>query len=152
MIPAFEKTVARVLPMGLQHCRVVLVETLYPGNLGATARVMRNFGLDDLVLVNPVANKNDRRARRLATHGEEILERARMTTGFGDAVADCVLVAGTSAHGGGLFRRQSVGPPTLMTSRLIDALSDDRKVALVFGTEPDGLPNEIITRCHFLMQ
>src|SRR5262245_46296894 len=84
--------------MGLHHCRIVLVETLYPGNLGATARVMRNFGLEDLVLVAPGADPADRRARRMSTHGEDILDRVRIVGALGDAVADCVLVVGTSAR------------------------------------------------------
>lgn len=45
--------------MALSQCRVVLVRPQVAGNIGATARVMRNFGLNDLVLVAPEA-----RARR----------------------------------------------------------------------------------------
>ena len=54
-------------------CRVVLVRPQIAANLGATARVMRNMGLSDLVLVAPAADPADRRARRLSTHGEEVL-------------------------------------------------------------------------------
>ena len=39
----------------LCHCRVVLVRPQIAGNLGATARVMRNMGLTDLVLVAEIA-------------------------------------------------------------------------------------------------
>jgi tRNA/rRNA methyltransferase len=138
--------------MGLQHCRVVLVETLYPGNLGATARVMRNFGLEDLVLVAPVANPADRRARRMSTHGEDILERARLVAEFGAAVADCVLVVGTSARAGGLFRKQTVGTPEVILPQVVDVLQSDRPAALVFGSEPSGLSNAMTTRCHLLVQ
>ena len=33
--------------------RVVLVEPLYEGNVGAVCRAMKNFGFSDLVLINP---------------------------------------------------------------------------------------------------
>jgi len=33
--------------------RVVLVEPLYSGNVGSVARVMKNFGFEELVLLNP---------------------------------------------------------------------------------------------------
>src|SRR4051794_14412136 len=89
-------------PMTLEHCRVVLNETHYPGNLGATARVMRNMGLRDLVLVSPVADPGDQRARQMSTHGEAILNSARVVTDIGEAIGDCVLVVGTSARSGGL--------------------------------------------------
>jgi tRNA C32,U32 (ribose-2'-O)-methylase TrmJ len=46
------------------NCRVVLVRPHIAANLGATARVMRNMGLSDLVLVDPVADPNDRAARQ----------------------------------------------------------------------------------------
>src|SRR5579885_1751749 len=97
--------------MSLSSCRVVLVRPTIAANLGATARVMKNMGLSDLVLVDPVADPSDQNARQLSTHGEEILRRARRVAELGEAVADCVFVAGTSARVGGPFRRQSVGRP-----------------------------------------
>ncbi|MCI0641188.1 MAG: RNA methyltransferase [Gemmataceae bacterium] len=138
--------------MGLQHCRVVLVETLYPGNLGATARVMRNLGFRDLVLVAPTADPLDERARKLSTHGEDILRRARITTDLGDAVGDCTIVVGTSARTGGPFRRQSVGTPQAILPRVVEILAADQPAALVFGSEPNGLANELVSRCHFLIE
>ena len=69
----------------LNRCRIVLVRPHYPGNLGATARVMRNFGLTDLVLVDPVASVNDLEARRMATHGLSVLDAARVVPELGDA-------------------------------------------------------------------
>jgi tRNA/rRNA methyltransferase len=138
--------------MALHHCRVVLVETLYPGNLGATVRVMRNFGLEDLVLVAPVANPADRRARRMSTRGEAILESARVVSDLSEAVADCALVAGTSARCGGLFRKQPVGPPRAILPYLVEVLQAGHPAALVFGTEPSGLANDIITRCHHVIR
>jgi tRNA C32,U32 (ribose-2'-O)-methylase TrmJ len=58
--------------MSLDNCRIVLVRPRVAGNLGSTARVMRNMGLSDLVLVAPEADPEDPRARRLSTHGEAI--------------------------------------------------------------------------------
>ncbi len=132
------------------NCRVVLVRTRIAANLGATARVMRNMGLSDLVLVDPVADPADRSARRLSTHGEEILDRCRVVRELGEAVADCALVAGTSARTGGLFRRQSAGTPEEIMPRLVETMAA-APVALVFGPEPTGLENVEVTRCHFLI-
>jgi tRNA/rRNA methyltransferase len=136
--------------MGLADCRVVLVRPQVAANLGATARVMRNLGLSRLVLVAPAADPHDREARRLSTHGEHILDEARVVADFADAVADCVLVAGTSAKVGGPVRRQSVGTPRELMPRLAELLAVG-PVALVFGPEPTGLSNEEVTRCHYLL-
>src|SRR5688572_4888750 len=119
--------------MGLELCRVVLVETHYPGNVGATARVMVNMGLRDLVLVAPVADPCDPQARQLATHGEPVLDAARVVPTLAEALADCVLVVGTSARTGGLFRRQTVGSPDEVLPRVADVLAAGRPAALLFG-------------------
>jgi tRNA/rRNA methyltransferase len=137
--------------MELHNCRIVLVRPQIAANLGATARVMRNMGLRDLVLVAPQADLRDRNARQLSTHGEEILDRARIVSDLGEAVADCALVAGTSARLGGSYRRQSVGQPRDIMPHLIEALRGG-PVALVFGPEPTGLSNAEVTRCHYLIQ
>src|SRR5437763_759602 len=108
--------------MALEHCRVVLVRPHIAANLGATARVMRNMGLTQLVLVAPVANPADPRARQLSTHGETILQQARCVAELGEAVADCGLVVGTSARTGGLFRRQSMGTPEEILPPLVEVL------------------------------
>jgi tRNA/rRNA methyltransferase len=138
--------------MALEHCRVILIETHYAGNLGATARVMRNLGLSDLVLVAPIADRNHQNARQMSTHGESILDDARIVGDLDAAIGDCVLVVGTSARSGGLFRRQIVGPPQDVTPRVVEVLRQNRPAAILFGPEPTGLSNEIVTRCQYLIQ
>jgi tRNA/rRNA methyltransferase len=132
------------------NCRVVLVRTEVAANLGATARAMCNFGLTDLVLVSPASDPRDLQARALATHGEEILYRCRVVADLGEAVADCVLVAGTSARTGGLFRKQSVGAPDEILPHFVEAMASG-PVALVFGPERTGLTNEEVSRCTYLI-
>jgi len=138
--------------MSLQHCRVVLIETHYPGNLGAAARVMCNFGLSDLVLVSPIADRADQNAKQMSTHGEPILNQARIVSNLSEAINDCVLVVGTSGHSGGTFRRQSVAAPCDIMPHVVAALQQDRPVAILFGPEPTGLSNEIVTRCQYLIE
>jgi tRNA/rRNA methyltransferase len=128
-------------------CRIVLVRPHIAGNIGATARVMRNFGLSELVLVAPEADPLDPSSKKLSTHGEEILHRARIVPELGAALADCVLAAATSARLGGPFR-QAVGTPEAIMPKLVDA---GGPVALVFGPEATGLENDEVTRCHFLI-
>ena len=94
---------------------------------------MRNMGLSELTLVAPEASAGDRQARRLSTHGEAILDRVRIVADLGEAVADCVLVAGTSARTGKLIRGQ-FAPPDVIMPTLVDGLRSG-PVALVFGKE-----------------
>jgi tRNA/rRNA methyltransferase len=134
----------------LDYCRIVLVRPQYAGNIGSTARIMRNMGLTDLVLVAPEADPRERQARQLSTHGQDILDRARVVADIGSAMADCVLAVGTSARTGGLFRRQTVGTPETVVPHMLSAL-DSGPVALLFGPERMGLSNAEVACCHYLI-
>jgi tRNA/rRNA methyltransferase len=112
---------------------------------------MRNMGVRDLMLINPIANPLDPQALQMSTHGEPILRSAGIAATLDEAVADCALVVGTSARVGGLFRRQSVGPPDAILPTVADILHRGQSAALVFGPEPSGLDNETIARCHHLI-
>src|SRR5438128_2209234 len=120
-------------PLG--RCRVVLVKPHFAGNLGSVARAMRNFGLTDLALVAPYTFPDNPEAHRLATHGEAILDAARIVPDIGDAVADCVLTLATSALTAGVVRRGMIGTPAELMPRLTEA-AEKGPVALVFGPEP----------------
>jgi tRNA/rRNA methyltransferase len=134
----------------MSGCRIVLVRTHYAGNLGASARVMHNFGLRDLVLVDPQCDLHDREARRLSTQGEFILDRARIVRTLAEAVGDCTHVAATSALTGGLFRGTTERTLREAMPKFVEAAAGGQ-AALVFGPEPSGLTNEEIGRCHDLI-
>lgn len=137
--------------MGLELCRVVLVEPQIAANIGSVARVMHNMGLTELVLVNPQADPHERSAQQLSTHGEHLLEMARTVSDMGEALNDCIVTAGTSARTGGLFRRQNVGAPDEIIPHLTHAIHAGQRTALIFGPERTGLTDEQVSRCHYLI-
>jgi tRNA/rRNA methyltransferase len=134
----------------LAQGRIVLVRPAITENIGATARVMHNFGLSDLRLVRPHASPCTEAACKLATRGEPILHAAFSHDELAAAVADCVAVVATSARVGGRFRRQNVMPPRRLMARLVPFV-DRGPVAFVFGPEQTGLTDGEITRCHYLL-
>ena len=111
---------------------------------------MRNFGLTDLVLVDPVTGPGELEARRMATHGLGILDSARIVPDLVDAVGDCMFTLATSGLAEGVVRQTFVGTPREKLPELVEA-SAAGPVALVFGPEPHGLSNAEITRCHGLI-
>lgn len=119
---------------------------LYAGNVGAVARVMKNFGLGDLALIAP--RYEDRRAAvARAVHAADILERARIADALEEGVRDCRLVVGTTARGG-TYREGSLPPPRAAEELLRHA--ETGPVALVFGPEDHGLDNHDLRACHAL--
>lgn len=131
----------------LNRCRVVLVRPHYAGNVGSVARVMKNFGLSDLVLVDPIADHRSLEAVMMATHGRDVLEGARTVPTMAEAVADCVYVISTSGETGGVARKGYWGSPEEKIPLLLAAL-DRGPAALVFGPEPSGLTVDEIAACH----
>lgn len=121
--------------------RIILVGTKESANVGAVARAMLNFGLDDLVLVAPRC-AIDARARALATHAGEVLDRARVMSTLAEAVADQRLVFGTSAR-----KRTAENFPVRTPREAAPALLGP-SVAVVFGPEDHGLGNADLNLCQ----
>ena len=117
---------------------VVLVRTLVPGNLGSVARAARNFGIDDVRLVEP-ACAPDEEAHRLASGADDLLERMSRHPTLVDAVAEFDVVVATSSLRGRAERRwlTLAELPAFLTS-----LSSGARVAYVFGPERSGLTEE----------
>ena len=77
----------------MPQIRIVLVGPKFEGNVGAIARSMANFDINELYLVNPSCEIGDD-ARRRAKHGNDILDNAVTVTSMDDAVQDCFLTVG----------------------------------------------------------
>lgn len=128
--------------------RIVLVDTTHPGNIGATARAMKNMGLEELILVRPQAFPHaDATAR--AAGADDLLMRARVVTSVDEAVADCGFVIGSTARE--RVQQWQVLEPRAAAARMV-AESASRPVAVLFGAERIGLTNEDLARCHCLLR
>ncbi len=133
----------------LNNIRVVLVGTLYSGNVGSVCRAMANMGVGDLALAEPRLCDEWSEAARMAVHADGILERHRRFDSFRDAVADCAFVVGTTVRGG--LYRQHVQTPRDLAPQLLKLAANGR-VALVFGREDQGLSNDEIGCCTHLIR
>ena len=74
---------------------IVLVEPAGPLNVGSVARVMKNFGLRRLVLVNPQCDRLGREALQMAIHARDLLEEAIEVATLPEALAGCDRVGAT---------------------------------------------------------
>jgi tRNA/rRNA methyltransferase len=133
----------------LKRVRVVLVSPLYGGNVGSVCRAMKNMGLTDLTIAAPTGGMDEREARIMACHAEDLFEARRETATLEEAVADCGLVAGTTARAG--LYREHARTPREWAPRLLDA-AFQAPVALVFGPEDRGLSNDELSPCTQLIQ
>ncbi|HTS33144.1 MAG TPA: TrmH family RNA methyltransferase [Thermoplasmata archaeon] len=131
------------------HLDVVLVRPKEDGNVGAVARVARNFGADGLALVSPRA-KLGAEANRRAMGGLALLKKAPRYRSFEEAVAGADLVVGTTDTSTGrsnTYLRRSVSPERF--GELLRTLNG--RVALVLGPEDNGLSRTELARCDLLV-
>ncbi len=133
----------------LDNITVVLVGTLYSGNVGSVCRAMANMGLSRLTLVAPRILDGWEEGRRLAVHATDILDARREVATLDEAVADCAAVVGTTARGG--LYRATVQPPRVLAPEIL-RLAAQAPVAVVFGREDQGLHNNEIARCTHLIR
>ena len=126
---------------------IVLVDTNHPGNIGASARAMKNMGLANLRLVRPKSFPSEEATAR-ASGADDVLAAAQVFDTLEAAIADCGLVVGTSA-------RRRYLPWDLVEPRECAARmaleSRTGNVALVFGSERYGMTNEELARCNLLV-
>lgn len=125
--------------------RIVLVDTTHPGNIGASARAMKNMGLSKLYLVQPKQFPHEKATWRAAS-AADIVAKAQVVDSLDDAIGDCGLVIGTSA------RSRRIPWPMLDPRQCAEKVIEEaarHPVAIVFGREARGLKNEELQRCHF---
>ena len=132
----------------LDHLRVVLVRTRNPLNIGATARAMSNFGFQHLRVVNPYEVAF--RQARSAVGASALLANAEVYGTVHEAVADCALVAGTTAVRNRELHHQV--RPIEYGARLMLSQLASGPVALLFGSEKAGLSNADLSHCHWLVR
>lgn len=115
-----------------------MIEPQTPGNIGAICRVMANFSLSELLVVNPKCDLMDVEAIKRAKHSKYILENIKQVT-F-EQVLENDLVVGTSAIIAG-DRNIERTPITVseFATKLEDKADTDYSVAIVFGREGEGL-------------
>ncbi len=124
---------------------IILVEPKFAGNVGAVARVMKNFGFSELIIVKPNCEVMGREALNRASHGFDVLESAKIV----DSVPKLDCLIGTTGKLGTDFNlKRSPLSPKELAEKLANA-KDSISIGIVFGREDTGLNNEELGMCDF---
>lgn len=121
----------------LPFIRIVLVEPAGALNVGSVARVMKNMGLEQLILVNPHCDPLGDEAKRMAVHAADILEQAIIVSSLPEALTGCQRAIATTARS-----RSQALPTDLEDPRTVLPWLFDCPSALIFGPEDRGLNND----------
>jgi tRNA/rRNA methyltransferase len=124
--------------MSLTEVKIVLVESAGALNVGSIARVMKNFGFTQLILVNPQCDYLGQEAKMMAVHAQEILESALVVETLPQALKGCKHAIATT----GIDHDWNAPLETPRTALpwLLETVG--QPAALIFGREDRGLTNQ----------
>lgn len=122
----------------LASVRIVVVEPAGDRNIGAIARVMKNFGLQQLILVNPQCDPKSEEAQHMAVHAQDVLAAAKVVETLPEALQGCVRAIATTAR---LRETSPLEHPHTALPWLLETPLEQAS-ALIFGPECRGLSNQ----------
>ncbi len=130
---------------------IVFVECESPGNVGFLARAMANFGLKNLVLINPC--ELNEAAYYQAMHGKTIVENAVINSTY-PTIEDFLkkqeidFIVGSTGTPGGSYNLSRI---PIKAQELGESINLNNKIAILFGREGNGLYNEEIDLCDIIV-
>ena len=131
----------------------VMMEPKTSGNVGAVARVLKNFGFSRLVLINPKCNVKDKEALDRAKHAKEVLQKAVIAKP--SILSSFHTVIATTSKLGSDYNipRTPVTPRQLcaMLPKQAYLLNKSFDIAILIGREGDGLTNDEILAADMVL-
>ncbi len=128
---------------------VVLVEPEQAGNIGFVARVMKNFGFKNLVLVNPRTRPDAIEAKIFASHAVDVLESALVVDSLSSLSSKLDFMIGTTSKVGGDYNVLRVPITPRELAHVLAEVSGN--VGIVFGRESYGLTNDELRLCDLIV-
>jgi TrmH family RNA methyltransferase len=127
---------------------VVFVECETSGNVGFLARTMANFGLENLVLINPCKLKDD--AYYQAMHARNLVESAIICENLEEFLKEYHIdfIIGSTGTPGGSYNLSRI---PITPSELGEKIDLNHNIAILFGREGDGLTNAEIDKCDIIV-
>jgi tRNA/rRNA methyltransferase len=126
----------------LKDLSVTLVEPEYSINVGHIARLLKNFGINKLYLIEPKIDLNI--VSVFASHGVDVLETVEKID-FKELRKRYELLVGTTAIGA--KSRGNVIRTTSNPEQVIQYIRSVKSASIVFGRDTTGLKNEELMLC-----
>ncbi len=124
--------------MAVSEVKIILVEPAGALNVGSVARVMKNFGQHQLILVNPRCDYFGEQANLMAVHAKDVLESTVIVGSLQEALQGCKRAIATT----GVIHDWDapLESPRAAFPWLLEA--GGQPSALIFGREDRGLSKQ----------
>lgn len=124
---------------------IALVEPKLAINVGYIARLMKNFGLKELLFIKPKFNAN--RAKVFAMGGRDILDKAKVID-FNELRKFDLLIGTTAIRA---RSRLNITRDSITPERLVGMLRKNSNACMVLGRESTGLTNRELSYCDVVV-
>lgn len=126
--------------------KIALLEPEIPGNIGAVARVMKNFGFRKLVLINPQCDHLSDEAVARSKHAKNLLRSAKTVDKISSLKYDYII--GTTGKTGGKY---NVNRLPVTPENLFNKIPKNSEVIILFGREGIGMTNDELDACDMVV-
>jgi len=136
----------------LDKIRIVLVGPQHGGNIGSSARALKNMGLKQLFLVNPLEDHTSANAQTMAAGAGDLLAQAKVVSSIEAAVHNCSLIWASSSRTPSfswqtqMLRQASINVATQLSQ------SPAQDIAILFGRERTGLTTAELQLADFQLE
>ena len=140
---------------------IILVQPEHSGNIGSIARLMKNFNFENLIIFNPIEDKQkilSYETYGYAMHGSDILDKSEIIIvnqedhleSFKQFMKKFDLVFATTAKGRHFrnIKRLAIFPDNIN----LPNSKKELKIAILFGKESRGLTNEELDIANILIR
>lgn len=124
---------------------IVLQRPCYAGNVGSVARCGKNMGIHQLIVSEGGPFPREEMVMMATRFAADVVDSIIYTDSLEKALAGFHYVVGTTARLGAA--RGPAITPREAALKIVD-ISQNNKVALLFGSEDKGLTNEELKLCH----
>jgi tRNA/rRNA methyltransferase len=128
---------------------ICLVRPQMGENIGAVARVMLNFGLTSLRLVEPRDRWPNPKAYAVASGADAVLDAAKLEWTLEEALADATLVVAATARP--RYMEKPVWGPRACAANLRAAIAAGERPVILFGAEATGLHSDEVARAEAIV-
>ena len=125
---------------------VAIMEPKYQVNLGYIARILGNFGIEKLYLINPRCNYKGKEAIKYSKHAHALLERARLPKSISEA-AKGAFVIGTTGIWSKTDKSFHNAYALQNSGSMLRRAGLNKKVLLLIGRDDTGLSKSELREC-----
>ena len=123
----------------IKNVSIILVDVQLPENIGLAARAMFNFGVSNLILVNPKIDLPSEKAEAVAVDAVDLVKNAKIYADLREALEDFTYSFAFTA------RHRDMNKEFINSQEIISEIHNNYKgemIAIIFGGEASGLTNE----------